>query len=565
MRAGRAIRGGIVTLAACLALLGVAGSAQGALTTQAAFSGSVTQPMYVTAPPGDSHRLFIVTRPGVIYVAVDGVLQSTPYLDIKSRVWQSGEAGMASMAFDPGFSDPLSPGYGHFYVYFVQVPSGSQTNGPIHVEEFTADPTSNAANPASARLVLEIPHNDANNHYGGTLQFNPVDGLLYVATGDGGGGDNQFRNAQDTKKSLLGKLLRIDPHASPYSIPDGNPFKGQPLCNPPSGTTNCPEVYAYGLRNPFRWSFDRATGDIAIGDVGQSLYEEVDYVPRSDTLAGDNFGWPCREGPVAHIASSDARCGSIGPFVDPVSYYSHSGLSGSVAITGGAVVRDPGLPTLLGRYLYADFYQGVVHSLQLATPTASGDRVEADLPTTSQLVSFGEDADGHVYLVSLAGSVSRIIDTSAPTGGGAAGGTGGTPPPSSDPGTAPTTAGSEPPGGQGSTSAPSALDSVAPTLFIRAAHVQDVLRRQALRLSVASSEACVVRVTARVQRAGASALALRSVLQRLAPRKRIVIQLKASPRVRRALAHRGAIALSIRGRDAAGNLRTVALTVRVKR
>src|SRR4051794_27280787 len=327
-----------------------------------AFSGSVSQPMYVTSPPGDSHRLLIVTRPGVIRVAVDGVLQTAPFLDIHTRVWTSGEAGMASMAFDPGYSNPASPGYGLFYVYFVRPPTGGETNGPIRIEQFSADPATapNVATSSTGRLVLEIPHNDANNHYGGTLQFGPDDGLLYIATGDGGGGDNQFQNAQDTKKSLLGKLLRIDPHATPYSIPSGNPFSGQPLCNPPSGATNCPEILAWGLRNPFRWSFDPDTGDLAIGDVGQGQYEEVDYVPAGSTLASDNFGWPCREGPVAHIAASDARCGSLGPFVDPVFWYSHTG-GGSVAITGGVVVRDAALGTLAGRYLWADFYDGVIY------------------------------------------------------------------------------------------------------------------------------------------------------------------------------------------------------------
>lgn len=553
MRPGTALRGALIALAVTLA---PASSAHASLSLTPAFSGSVSQPMYVTAPPGDTHRLFIVTRPGVIRVAVDGVLQPTPFLDIHTRVWTSGEAGMASMAFDPGYSDPASPGYGLVYVYFVRPPTGGETNGPIRIEEFKVDPAAdpNVVTSSTGRLVLEIPHNDASNHYGGTLQFRAGDRLLYIATGDGGGSDNQYQNAQDTKKSLLGKLLRIDPHettGAPYSIPAGNPFAGQPLCNPPSGATNCPEVLAWGLRNPFRWSFDRDTDDLTIGDVGQGQYEEIDYVPAADPLASHNFGWPCREGPVAHIASSDPRCGSLGPFVDPVFSYSHTGLSGLVAITGGLVVRDPALGPVFGRYLWADFYQGIVHSLQLATPAVSDDRVESDLPTVPQLVSFGEDASKHVYIVSLAGSVQQLTCTGsdcqvpAPADGGGTG----SPPPGGAP---------APP--VNTPAPPAARDSTPPLLSVRAARRQDVLRRRAVRLSVACDEACVVR-------AGATArgLRLRGVLKRLAADTRVVFELRASKRVLAALRRRGSVLITLHGRDAAGNPRTIARRVLVKR
>jgi len=503
--------------------------------------------MYVTAPAGDSHRLFIVTRPGVIRVAVDGVLQSTPFLDIHARVWTPGEAGMTSMAFDPGYENPASPGYGLFYVYFVALPTAGETNGAIHIEEFSADPahTPNVANP-SGRVVLTIPHNDASNHYGGTLQFNPNDGLLYIATGDGGGANNQFGNAQDTKKSLLGKLLRIDPHTAgsdAYSIPSGNPFHTEPRCSPPSGTTDCPEILAWGLRNPFRWSFDRATGDLAIGDVGQGQWEEVDYVPASAQLTSDNFGWPCFEGPVPYQSCS------ANPHVDPVFSYSRSGLFGSVAITGGVVVRDTSLGVLFGRYLYGDFYAGVIHSLQLASPSASGDRVEPDLPTVTQLVSFGEDADARVYVVSLAGMVQRIIcGGSCPAPAATrSGSSDSVTPADSSPQTTPP-------------AKPAAKDRTAPHLRLRAAHVQDVLHRRLVRLSLRCDEPCTVRATAK-----ARGLALRGLLRHLQAGKRAIFELRASKRVRRALARRGVVVITVRGSDAAGNLRTASLTVRVKR
>jgi glucose/arabinose dehydrogenase len=557
----------ITAALAAVFVLGVP-AANAGVTTVPAFTGTVTAPMYVTSPPGDSHRLFIVTRPGVIDVAVDGVLQPTPFLDIHQRVWQSGEAGMASMAFDPGFSDAASPGYGRFYVYFVQTPAMGQTNGPIHIEEFSADPSANVASTSAPRLVLEIPHNNASNHYGGTLQFSPVNGLLYIGTGDGGGADNQYGNAQSTTKSLLGKLLRIDPHVTataPYSIPDGNPYKGQALCNPPSGTTNCPEILAYGLRNPFRWSFDRATGDIAIGDVGQSLSEEIDYVPTSATLAGDNFGWPCFEGTTSYKEATDPEC-TGGPYVDPVATYGHAGLSGPVAITGGVVVRDPALTPLLGRYLYADFYQGKIHSLELATPSATGDRLES-LPVIKQLVSFGEDAGGHVYIVSLAGSVSKLVcdqagcDPTPPTPPT-------TPAPPADSGG--TVATADPGGSAGAAPADTPVaapaqpvavrDTLAPRLRVRSARTQDVLRRGFVRLSVACDEPCLVRASGRA-RGGA----LRGLLERIPAGTRVTFELRATATVRRALAQRGSVALTLRARDAAGNLRTASVTVRVKR
>jgi hypothetical protein len=460
------------------------------------------------------------------------------------------------MAFDPGYSNPASPGYGLFYAYFVRPPTGGESNGPIRIEEFSADPATNpnVATSSTARLVLEIPHNDANNHYGGTLQFRPSDGLLYIATGDGGGGDNQYQNAQDTKKSLLGKLLRIDPHATmsaPYSIPAGNPFSGNPLCNGalPSAT-DCPEILAWGLRNPFRWSFDTDTSDLTVGDVGQSAYEEIDYVPVGSTLAGVNFGWPCNEGPlVGHIASSDPRCNSTGPFLDPVDWYAHSG---STAITGGVVVRDASLGPLVGRYLYADFYKGVVHSELLATPRASDDRTESDLPVITNLVSFGQDADKHVYIVSLSGTVQRIVcsGTCEPSGGGTT-----TPPPVTTP-----PAGETPLPVDQPLVPPLVRDLTAPVLRVRAARRQDVLHRGVVRFSVACDENCIVRASGL-----ARGLKLRSVLKRLAAGERVVFELRASKRVRAALGRRGSVTLHLRGRDAAGNLRTASLVVRVKR
>ena len=523
------------------AALAAAAPASADLTLEPAFSGSVSLPMYVTSPPGDSHRLFVVTRPGVIYVAVDGVLQSTPFLDLHNTVWSSsGEAAMGSMAFDPGFSNPMSPGYGRFYVYYVAKPTGSQVNGPIHIDRFTMDdPASNVADPSTGETLLEIPHNSNSNHYGAQIAFGP-DGKLYAGTGDGGGAYDPNGNGQNPA-SQLGKLLALDTNADPVTV----------------------TTVALGLRNPYRFSFDRTTGDLVLGDVGQATWEEIDWVPATDTLAGSNFGWDCWEGNTQLIAGCNPT-----NYVPPVLTYANPNGDSppNTAVTGGVVVRDPALTTLFGRYLYADFFAGQIHSAALAKPVTD-DREEDGLPVVSQLVAFGQDADAHVYVVSLAGSVQRIVcdgSCDSPSGGGTQ-----TPPssgsgqPDQSPGPAPGE--SQPPPGESHPPVPSAPDTTAPVLRIRVARSQDILRRHVVRFSLECSEACIVRASGRTRGASASALALRSMLQRLAAQKRVVLQLHVSARVRRALAHRGSIAITFRVRDAAGNLRTSQVLVRVRR
>ena len=485
--------------------LTLAPAAHAALSLTPAFTGSVSQPTYVTAPPGDSHRLFIVTRPGVIRVAVDGVLQSTPFLDITTRVSTSGEGGLLSMAFPSDYASS-----GKFYVYFAQ-----KSDGDIRIEQFSrsaADPDVADTTPA---LMLDVPHPGQTNHYGGQLQWG-ADGRLYAGTGDGGGSNDPNSNAQDTG-SMLGKLLAIDP------------------ANPGTAT-----IAALGLRNPFRWSFDRTTHDLVIGDVGQGQREEIDYVPASTPLNGLNFGWPCREGTLDLSHSGCPVAGTI----DPVWEYGHTG--GSVAITGGVVVRDPALTPLFGRYLYADYYAGVIHSQQLATPTSTGDRVES-LPQVASLVAFGEDADGRVYVVSLNGSVQRIVYTPEPA------------PPSPEP-TPPAPEQPVTPTGQPPAATGAARDTTAPRLTIHAARIQDVLRRAHVRFAVFCDEGCSMRATAT-----ARGLRIRGTLRHLDAGQRETIELRVSGRVRGALARRGSVAIGVRARDAAGNLRTAALTIGVAR
>jgi hypothetical protein len=231
------------------------------------------------------------------------------------------------------------------------------------------------------------------NHNGGQLQFGP-DGLLYVGTGDGGGADDEHGargNAQNLR-SPLGKILRIDPHAaSGFKIPASNPFVGQ------SGARG--EIYAYGLRNPWRFSFDRKTGDLVIGDVGQDRVEEIDFVTKGKGR-GANFGWRPFEG-TAHLYPSESVPGKI----DPVIQHTHS--NGWCSITGGYIVRDPSLGSLRGKYVYGDYCRGKIRSAKLRAGGATGDS-DLNLPNVPNMSSFGQDSSGRIYVMSTDGPVYRF-------------------------------------------------------------------------------------------------------------------------------------------------------------
>jgi len=344
--------------------------------------GDFTAPVYVTSPPGDRRRQFVVEQGGRVMLVRDGRKLDTPFLDIRGQVTSGGEQGLLSIAFAPDYADS-----GRFYVYYTDQASDQR------IVEYTRR-DADRADRGSARLVLQMPDSES-NHNGGLLLFGP-DRLLYVGTGDGGGGGDRHGrrgNGQDLG-SLLGKILRIDPRAGggrAYQVPRGNPFTGR------SGARG--EIYAYGLRNPWRFSFDRTTGDLAIGDVGQNEYEEIDFV-RKGKGRGANFGWRPFEGRERYTPGESAP-----GHVEPVIVRTHS--AGNCSITGGVVVRDRGLPGLRGRYVFGDFCKGRVESARLSRGRARGVR-RTSLKVES-LSSFGEDAQGHVYAVSLDGPVYRIV------------------------------------------------------------------------------------------------------------------------------------------------------------
>ena len=335
-------------------------------------------PVYVTAPPGDRSRLFVVEQGGRIRVRKGGSTKT--FLDIKSLVTAAGEQGLLSMAFAPDYATSK-----RFYVYYTDKSSQQR------VVEYTAA-TADRADPASARLVLRMADPES-NHNGGLLLFGP-DKHLYFGTGDGGGAGDQHGargNAQD-RSSLLGKLLRIDPAqkgGAAYTVPDDNPFSG-------SGERR--EIYAYGLRNPWRFSFDRKTGDLSIGDVGQDAYEEIDFA-RKGQARGMNFGWRVFEG-ASRYKSGESAPGAVGPVI----VTKHS--AGNCSITGGVIVRDRNVPGAYGRYLYGDYCKGEVLSARLKLPKATSVRNTG--MKVDGLSSFGEDARGRVYAVSVNGPVYRL-------------------------------------------------------------------------------------------------------------------------------------------------------------
>jgi glucose/arabinose dehydrogenase len=339
--------------------------------------GRFASPIYVASPPGDTHRLFVVERAGRIRVMRDGRVLGRPFLDISSDVSTDGERGLLSMAFAPDYARS-----GLFYVYFTD------RSGDIHVRQFRRA-SANVANASSGADVITIPHHQFNNHDGGQLQFGP-DGHLYIGVGDGGSENDPSRNGQKLGTDLA-KLLRVDPKpGGGFSVPSGNPFARRGGARP--------EIWAYGLRNPWRFSFDRRTGALTIGDVGQDREEEIDYQP-ADQGRGANYGWSVFEG-FLHFNS-----GSASGAVRPVAVTTHG--AGNCAIVGGYVVRDRSVPALYGRYVYGDLCNPRLYSIRLSDHHAR-DRRALRL-RVGTLVSFGEDARGHVYAISLSGPVYRLV------------------------------------------------------------------------------------------------------------------------------------------------------------
>ena len=385
---GGPLRACLAAVLAC-AVLGAAAAPASALKLTPL--GTFSEPTYIDNAPGKKNRklLFVTQKAGQVMVLRNGSPLARPFIDLSDLVDGSGERGLLSIAFHPGYERNRL-----FYVYLTQ------KDGDNAVYELRRKKKSRTrALRSSLRLVLEIPHPDnAANHNGGQIQFGP-DKLLYIAPGDGG---STPLSAQDPNL-LTGKLLRISPVQA-----RGKPCKKSkpPKCfgklrpyTPHGAGLGAPEVLALGLRNPYRFSFDRANGALTIGDVGGSLREEVDY-RAAKAVAGVNFGWPRWEGSI-ETATGPPVSGTVRPIFE----YDHTG--GGCVVTGGYVIRDPRLPGLNGRYVYADFCIGDIRTFQPFATGSSGD-ASTGLPVVASLASFGEGRNGEIYVVSLNGPVYRL-------------------------------------------------------------------------------------------------------------------------------------------------------------
>lgn len=352
------------------------------------------QPLFVTGAGDGSGRLFVVEKTGRIWTVRDGERSSAPWLDLSQRVSTESERGLLGLAFAPDFERS-----GVFYIDYTD------RDGNTVVARLTAeDPAGDGDVDLASQQVVITAEQPYSNHNGGMVAFGP-DGYLYVGLGDGGSGGDPDGNGQDTT-TLLGSVLRLDvaplsedaayPQV-PYVVPADNPF-----VDIVATTADAPraEIWAWGLRNPWRFSFDRQTGDLWIGDVGQNAWEEIDFVPRSDVPGdGHNFGWNRYEGSHPFPPGSEA---AEGDFAAPLVEYDRSA---GRSVTGGYVYRGSDFRELAGTYFYGDFETGRLWGLQLAEDTA---RTRLLLETGMALVSFGEDDDGELYVVDFGGGVYRV-------------------------------------------------------------------------------------------------------------------------------------------------------------
>ena len=346
-------------------------------------------PMLAASPRGDDTRMFVAERAGYVQLAKNG--QKTEFLDIHNKVRTDGEFGLLGMALHPDYANN-----GRFFLHYSAAADGATT-----VEEYRRDPNDpDKADPNPVGAPYLKVAQPASNHDGGSLEFSPKDGFLYLGLGDGGGACDTFKSGQDQNK-LLGKILRIDISSNPYKIPPGNMAGGKP------------EIWDTGMRNPFRFNFDACTGDLYIGDVGQSSYEEIDVEPAGK--GNLNYGWNFMEG--SHCLDETKTCPQAPTcmktgFTLPVAEYTHAG--GQCSVTGGRVYRGHAIPWLRGKYFYADYCSGRVFSFRWNNGAIS-DTAEhtADLGTGFGIVAFAEDNKGEMYIINLgngklANGIARI-------------------------------------------------------------------------------------------------------------------------------------------------------------
>lgn len=367
---------GWLAVTACSDSTGSTGStpppAAADLAVEAVVSG-MQNPVYLTAPRGDG-RLFVVEQAGVIRIVENGQVRSTAFLDIHSLVASGGERGLLSMAFHPDYAVN-----GLFYVDYTD------TNGDTRIVRYAVSADPNVADPSTAQILLTIAQPFA-NHNGGLVLFGP-DGMLYIGMGDGGSGGDPQEHGQNTA-TLLGALLRVDVNGgSPFAIPGDNPFGNA--------------IWAYGLRNPWRFAFDRTTGLLYIADVGQNRREEINVAPGATPAV--NYGWNIMEG--NECFEPPSGCDRSGLAIPVLDYDHGQGCS----VTGGFVYRGSAIAAIQGHYFYSDFCSGWLRSFRF-DGGAAADQTEWEVGDLGNVTSFGEDGDGELYLLSASGQVLRLIE-----------------------------------------------------------------------------------------------------------------------------------------------------------
>ncbi|HET8762875.1 MAG TPA: PQQ-dependent sugar dehydrogenase [Gemmatimonadales bacterium] len=341
--------------------------------------------VYVASPPGDESRLMVVERGGKIWLRKNGVRQAAPFLDLSSLTGGGHEYGVYSIAFHPDYATNR-----RLFVYYVDNDGNSQ------LSEFAANPDFDTADPASEKSILHQVQPSTAVLYGGQVAFGP-DGMLYFAFGDSDNGGEPLSFAQDSG-SWIGKMLRLDVDAgSPYAVPPDNPYVNRPGWKK--------EIWQLGFRNPWRWSFDRSKGDLYVGDVGEESTEEINFL-AAPIEGGNNFGWPFMEGDGCYQPA--VGCETAG-LVTPVVEYTHIN---ACAVTGGYVYRGRRFPAMRGTYLYSDFCGGWIRSFRMTSSGPADAYPEVAPPLvnglTDNAVSFGEDADGEVYVVYASGRIYRV-------------------------------------------------------------------------------------------------------------------------------------------------------------
>ena len=399
----RLLRPSLLVLFALVAL--APAETRGQATTERIATGFIS-PVYITSPPGDSTRLFVVEQRGVIKIIKNGVTLGTPFLDIQDLVEDGGnEQGLLGLCFDPDFFDN-----GWFYVYYTR----GNFAGVSAVRRFTVSSDPDVADESTIHRIINVPQLQT-NHNGGHIEFGP-DGYFYFGLGDGGGANDPGNNGQDLEE-LLAKMLRLDVHTDDfpadnsrnYGIPPTNPFVADSLA--------LDEIWAWGLRNPYRWSFDRLNGDLWIADVGQNCWEEIHWQEAAST-GGENYGWPLMEGNHCFDQGDPFNCNPPGPcgagLELPVHDFHHSLDGFSCSVTGGYVYRGGAIPAIQGEYFFADFCSDEIYSLDLAggvvvdTTKWTSDFDQPSYNITD-ITAFGEDAFGEMYIVSRTGQIFKIV------------------------------------------------------------------------------------------------------------------------------------------------------------